>query len=86
MNRAFASLCNTFSSDTVAKAAAVVAARNINSRFLCCVYVSNQGPMRVALDGPQIGPVIGQRAGLTLLRACGCSLHARLLGWMDAVT
>lgn len=61
VNLAFASLCNTFSSDTVVKAAAAVTASNINTRFLCCVYVSNQGSMRVTLDGSQISAVIGHR-------------------------
>lgn len=62
VNLAFASLCNAFGSDAVVKAAAAVTAGNINTRFLCCVYVSNQGSTRVLLDGSQMSAVIGQRA------------------------
>lgn len=54
VNLAFASLCNTFSSDTALKAAAAVSARNINTRFLCCVYVSNHRSTGVTLNGSQI--------------------------------
>lgn len=50
VNLAFASLCNTFRSDTVVKPATAVTSSEINTMFLCCVNVSRQGSVRWVSD------------------------------------
>lgn len=72
VNLAFASLCNTFCSDTVVQPAAAVRGSKINTMFLCCVYVSKQGSVRWVSDKRCYwsGSMTGAALGLWLQLAC----------------